>query len=202
MPACGFLAVCALILLVSMPWEDLSRKHPVPGRQLKTTASSSGTEFSSYEGKFSISSPVTLKEVKQELHTADGKMDAFVFSGVKGFVQYAVVYGDTPSQMHYLQYLPFFSRSYDPQKVLDQMPAEIASRLGGNVISATNILLNHNPGREILIQAPKKFGEDVRMKTRVLLVKNRIYEIMVAGPNERLNSKEVNDFFDSFAVQP
>lgn len=201
-PACGFLAACALILLVSMPWEDVSRKHPVPGRQLKTVASSSGTEFSSYDGKFSISSPVTLKEMKQELHTAAGTMDAFVFSGVKGFVQYAVVYGDTPSQMHYLQYLPFFSRSYDPQKMLDQMPAGIASRLGGNVISATHIVLNNNPGREILIQAPKKFGEDVRMKTRLLLVKNRIYEIMVAAPNEQLNSKEVNDFFDSFALHP
>jgi hypothetical protein len=201
-PTCGFVALWALFLLNANPWQDLSPKPPFHAVQLKTIASSSGTEFSSYAGKFSISTPVTLKEAKLVVSSALGKIDMHVFSGEQAPAMYAVVYGDAPSQTRYLQYIPFFSRAYDPQKTLDEMPEGMAKRLGGNVVGTTNIVLDGNPGREIMIQAPKKFGEDVRMKVRVILVKNRIYEIAVVAPNDKLNTPEVNDFLDSFALHP
>jgi hypothetical protein len=199
-PTCGFAVLSALVLLNANPWEDLPHSPPLPALQLKTIASSSGTEFSSYAGKFTVSSPVTLKETKCQVKTALGKADALVFTGQGASTLYMVVYVDTQPQIHYLEYIPFFSRSYDPQKMLDDMPDGVARRFGGNLIGFSRVVLDGNPGREIMIQAPKRFGEDVRMKVRVFLVKNKVYEIAVIAQNDKLNTKEVNDFLDSLEI--
>jgi hypothetical protein len=160
-----------------------------------------GTEYKTDVGQFSVITPLPLMEKKVRAKSALGKTEVSLFSVKHGNIEYSIAYSDTlPSYAHYLQYLPHFSWVYHWETRLDKYGHTIAEKLHGKLVSETKIMLDNNPGREVVIEDMEKAGHDVVMKGRAFLVRNRLYQILVAAPNDELGTSEVNTFFESFKI--
>jgi hypothetical protein len=161
----------------------------------------SGTEFRSDKGRFSIFAPSPLQEKKIAAKTPVGTLDVFAFTLREGGSEYSVIYTDMKSSYFpFVKYLPNFLQADDREKVLDRMRDNWAKRIHGAIAGESKISHDGYPGREIVFNAPERFGHDVVLKVRIFLVGSRLYQVFVAAPREELNTPEVNDFFESFRV--
>ena len=52
-----------------------------------------------------------------------------------------------------------------------------------------------HPGRDLLIEKPTTV-----VRNRVVIVGNRLYQVLIQGPKQFVGSKDADRFFDSFEV--
>ena len=142
--------------------------------------------FSSPEGNFSILMPGTPSHATNAVNTAVGTIDMHMYSRELGNnTAYAVIYSDYPE---------FITRA-SPDKVLDGGRDGAIANSKGKLISEQNIFLDGgHAGREIKIDIPGKG----LMKIRAFLVRNRLYQVMVAAPGDVIDSEESRKFLTSF----
>ena len=60
---------------------------------------------------------------------------------------------------------------------------------------AIEVGVDKHPGRDLLIEKPNLF-----IRNRAVIAGNRLYQVMVQGTKEFVNSKEVDRFFEAFEV--
>lgn len=149
-------------------------------------------EFRSETGAFSVTTPALLKE---EVQSADfpqiGTITSHVFSGNKGNTSYAVSYTDFPED---------FIQRADPERVLNGGRDGAVSNVNGKLVLETQISLGTNPGRELVIDAKAGDGRDATIKTRVYLVRNRLYQVMVVAPKGEVSNDEMMKYLGSFRL--
>ncbi len=73
---------------------------------------------------------------------------------------------------------------------------EVGSVPGGKLTDQKKVTIDGNPGRDVTADA----GANGRMKARVLLVKNRIYQLVVGGSPDAFSDKDIQKMFDSFKL--
>ncbi|NJR48229.1 MAG: hypothetical protein HC780_00450 [Leptolyngbyaceae cyanobacterium CSU_1_3] len=148
-------------------------------------------EFKSQTGQFSVTAPIALKEETRSLDTTAGKINLHMFTATEKNKAYFVAYADYPEQILKLS---------NPEKMLDGARDGAIGNVNGKLVSEAKVSINGAPGRELVIEAKGKNGENGTVKARVFLVKNRLYQAMVVAPQAEVNSAEMDKFLQSFKL--
>jgi hypothetical protein len=148
-------------------------------------------ETRSEAGNFSVVSPFVLQEQMESVDTAIGRIDMHLFVSGKGNTAYMAAYSDYPES---------YVQERDPDAILDGGRDGAVKNLSGRLVSETKITLDNSPGREIRIDTSEKHGSTAAVKARIFLIKNRLYQILVAAPDEELDKPAVNEFLKSFRL--
>lgn len=148
-------------------------------------------EFSSKDGRYSVSMPGTPKETTQKVPTPAGEIvtNVATLEPSKG-VGYAVSYNDMPFDDDKLK------QPGVVDNVLDGSANGQVTNVKGKLISQKAIKLGEFPGREVHFEVPGQ-GE---IRSRIFLVGKRLYQTMVQGPKASVTSKDADKFLDSFKV--
>ena len=152
-------------------------------------ASATWKEFSSSEGSFSILMPGEPTEQTKTVNTKAGAIDLHLFIFQQKNVAYFV---------SYVEYQEELVQANNAEKLLDGARDGAVSNVQGKLLNEVSISLEKYPGREIRIQVPD--GKHT-IQTRMYLVKNRLYQVMIVTPKEDSFSKDVTKFLDSFKLQ-
>jgi len=97
----------------------------------------------------------------------------------------------------YADYPPTALAANKVDAELDAAPsAALASVPGAKLTGVTKVTLDGNPGREFTADA-EVHG---RIKGRIYLVKNRLYQLVAGGSPEKVSDQDVQKFFDSFKL--
>jgi hypothetical protein len=147
-------------------------------------------EFTSKEGRFTVSFPGDPKEMKESEKTPVGVLEihglGMDFPKEKG--AYGVIYFDMPGVIP--------DQPGVAEKFLEAIPQQVKAGVRGATISGPikKITQDGYPGQELNLDLPEKEIAIVRL----YLVKNRWYRIIVGGPKEFVSSPEAQRFLDSF----
>ncbi len=148
-------------------------------------------EFKSVPGGFEVMAPAGLQESTQAIETQAGKIDLHLFSTQENDTGYFISYCD---------YDPEIVKPEKREKMLDGARDGAVSNVHGKLLSESAITLADNPGRELLMEARPMDGPISTIKTRLFLVKNRLYQVTVAAPRSRADQQEMDHFLQSFKL--
>ena len=145
-------------------------------------------EFSSSEGNFSVLMPGAPSHDTKQVQTAVGSIDMHLFSReLRNKTAYVVIYSDYPE---------FITRA-SPDKVLDGGRDAAVANSKGKLLSEEHIFLEGgHAGREIVVEVP----DQGVLKLRAYLVRQRLYQVMLLAPKERIDSEENAKYLSSFKL--
>ncbi len=145
--------------------------------------------FSSPKGSFSVQMPGTPTENKQTMNTPTGVIDIHMFIlEQKGCACYIVSYNDYPDSL---------IKTSSADQILDGARDGTIEKSKGKLQSEVSISINTYPGRELQVYGPHgKFA----IRTRIYLVKNRLYQVGVVTSTEKSVSSDTNKFLNSFKI--
>jgi hypothetical protein len=146
--------------------------------------------FTSKEGKFTVTLPGQPASKTSKVVTSAGEVEAYLFLVDRKTHAYLVSYNDYKAG----------TVDPDPEKVLSQVVEATAKNLKGQVNRDEKITLGAKkyPGRDVLIALPGKKG---LYRGRVYLVGNRLYQVVVIGPEELVKNSAVDAYFGSFKLE-
>ena len=152
--------------------------HPKPAQ--------SWIEFNSKEGGFSILMPHKPARQNSPTSTDVGTVDIVIFTATTDGAFYGVIYSDFPS-------VP--SNDVEINKRLDKGRDGGIAQAKGKLVSETRITLDGFLGREIKAKLDEGY-----LLARVYSVKQRVYQIIMAGNEADLASENAKRFFNSFKL--
>ena len=148
-------------------------------------------EFSSETGNFSIDTPGTLEETQQSVETPVGPINIHTFTAESNESAYVVAYSDYPNEI---------VEQTDPEMLLDSSRDGAVSNLGGTLVEEETIELEGNPGRSLIIDTAAGTEEAATINSRIFLVDNRLYQILVVVPEAVEGEIDSETFLDSFEL--
>jgi hypothetical protein len=149
-------------------------------------------EFSSEAGKFSISTPAVMEETQQSVQTPVGPINIHTFTAESDNAAYVVAYSDYP---------PEIVAQTDPTMLLDSSRDGALNNLGGTLVSEEVIDLEGNPGRSLVIDTATETGDKATINSRIYLVENRLYQVLVVTPEGKEGKVDSASFLESFDLQ-
>jgi hypothetical protein len=144
-------------------------------------------EYYSADGRFSVLFPGEPKESLQSVRTAAGQINLVMLTAGSKTSGFAVGYTDYPRNV---------VESSDPEEMLDGARDGAVRNVGGRLIDETPLDFHGHPAREIRVEAPKKTS----IRSRLILIENRLYQLVVISKSARILDEKGSEFFDSFTV--
>ena len=144
-------------------------------------------EYYSADGRFSVLFPGEPKESLRSVRTPAGQLNLVVLTAGSKKSAFAVGYADYPRNV---------VENSDPEKFLDGSMDGAVRNVGGRLTGETTLDFHGHPAREIRVEAPKKTS----MRSRLILIENRLYQVMVISKSARILDGKGSEFFDSFTV--
>ncbi len=145
-------------------------------------------EYTSDEGKFTVSMPGKPSKDIKNIPTAVGAISMYLFMVEKTNIAYMVAYSDYPAVV---------VENSDPEKILDGAVNGAMQNMEGKLISQEQITYGEDPGREISFNAKKGIAKG---KAVIVLSGNRLYQVMAVGSNARYPNKTVKKVIDSLEI--
>ena len=149
-------------------------------------------EFKPAEGRYRVMIPgKTKRDTKKLAVGATGLAIPVITDRVDGpnSTILAVTYADYPETF----------REVDPKTILNGVRDGLKG-IDGKVALDEKVILGKDAdkveGREFRIEA----GTKTAVRVRVYLVETRLYQVMVTGTKETVNSKAATEFLDSFKL--
>ena len=142
-------------------------------------------EFSPPNGRFTATFPGTPKlQTKQAMGQP---IQLYILElGWGGQFAYSVAYNDL---------------SVDAEAMVAKAVLEGAARgLGGNIKSQKDIRLQGHPGKEVVVEMQQD-GVTMVLTNRIYVVKNRLYQVLVAGVKGKEPPASFTRFLDSFKLK-
>ena len=154
-----------------------------------TSLASAADKYTSKDGKYTATFPVAPKESDAreiDVPALGGKIKQFTTSlDVKKDLAFMVIYNDYPE----------FITMAAPQKVL-QLVRDGCKGAKGTLERDKEIVDAKPPAREFVVDK-----DGVFYRARAILSGTRLYQVVVVARNkEALDSKEANEFIESFAI--
>lgn len=164
---------------------------------LMLTACNGGSQptveaFASEAGQFSIAAPAPFEETQQSVETPVGPVEIHTFTAEAEDTAYVVAYSDYP---------PEIVDQTDPQVLLDSSRDGAVNNLGGTLVNEEVIDLEGNPGRSLEISATANQGQMATINSRIYLVDNRLYQVLVVAPEGQSTPEASETFLDSFDLE-
>jgi hypothetical protein len=147
-------------------------------------------EFKSEEGGFSILMPGKPTEETQTQATELGNIDVYSYTYEEEDVAYMVGYNLLPAAM-------LEASSSGP--MLDGACDGQVSGVSGTEVSRQEIALGAYPGRDLEIRVENADGITT-LHTRIYLVENKLYQILVVGREGQSTSPDTIKYLDSFKL--
>jgi len=148
------------------------------------------SEFSSADGAFSVLMPGTPTEQTQTQDTDLGPIDVHMFTIEQGEVAYLVGYNVFPAAV---------IEAATPAAILDGARDGQVETVKGTLLSEKEITLGAYPGRDLEIQVEGSDGAS-SLRSRLFMVGDRLYQLVVAGPKGQSTSPNTIKFLDSFKL--
>lgn len=143
-------------------------------------------------GRFLVVAPTKLAETTQSVDVPNiGKTDVHNFTGQHGNAAYYISYSDYPVEI---------VQRIDPNKMLEGSRDGANQSINGKITADASILLGGYPGREFTMEGKDENGQSITIKSRIILVDNRLYQIMVVTPTGTSDNSSSNAFFQSFEL--
>jgi len=95
-----------------------------------------------------------------------------------------------------VDYPPEMFENADIEKMLDGARDDAVRNVGGILKNEKAFDFYGNAGRELEIKVQKK----ATLKVRIILIGNRLYQMMAVSESKRALKKMTPEFFDSFKV--
>lgn len=150
------------------------------------TAQDTPAEFKSEAGKFSILFPEKPAEQKRTADTPGGLIETHRYVAAKDGVQYLVSHVDYPAAT---------VKEAGADAILEATRDSLTETVKGKLLSDKKATLDGNPGREFVIDNEKQ-----HYRVRQFLVTNRLYQVVNAGPKEKIATEPVEKFQASFKL--
>lgn len=168
-------------------WVLLRQTRPLPASTQAIPIPEKWFKYSSTSGDFIAQMPVEPRITEQALTIDDVQVVNNVALALTQFAVFAVSYADLP---------PNISGS---KNLLDRVRKGVLDGISGKLKSNSNISHKRYPGREFHATA-----ESGLYTSRIFLVNNRLYQLVVVGVPGRVSDDEVRWFLSSFdfAVKP
>ena len=140
------------------------------------------------DSSFSVSLPKRPK-VESRIQSAEfGEVTTLTLS---------VTVGDTWFRAGYTEYPDSIVRQHDPDYLLGGAAKSVAERGGGVVQTERTVDITGWPGRELTILTLRG---TIAITARVFLVRNRIYQLVVAVPSDATADRAIDRFLRSFQL--
>jgi hypothetical protein len=148
-------------------------------------------EFASKEGGFSVLLPGTPNETKIPIPAPPGgkRTTQYLFAVNRGNGAYLVSYQDNPE-------LEKVSAE-KAQEALKRAQTGVQNMFNGKLMNEKAITFQGNPGREFSTEVPAGPGV---CRSRIYLVKGRLYQLIAVGVKEFPTTPEAEQFFNSFKL--
>ena len=144
-------------------------------------------EFTSKEGRFKVLMPGAPMQDKAETESDFGKGVLHMNTVQTGKTMYGAHYCDFPAAI----------KKVPLKQVYDSSRDGAAANLEAKLVSEKDVKLGEHPGRETQIEVA---GGKRLFRTRVYLVDQRLYQVVVFGTKEAATSKEADKFLESFKL--
>ena len=145
--------------------------------------------FHSDEGRFSILFPGEPERKLQQEKTPIGTVEFVMYQAGSKEIGFMVGYVDHPQSM-------FEGPNVDIEEMLDGARDSAVQNVKGILENEKVLDFHGNPGREIEIKVPKK----ATIRVRVVLIGNRLYQVMAVSESKSALKEKAPKFFDSFEV--
>lgn len=146
-------------------------------------------EFSSPTGAFTIATPVPLEATQESVQTPVGPIEIHTFQAETEDSAYVVAYSDYPAAI---------VTESDPEMLLNSSRDGAISNVGGTLVSEEAIEIDGNPGRSLVISTGEGTAEPAVINSRIYLVDNRLYQILVVTPEGAEQPAVTDGFLESF----
>ncbi|HTV39282.1 MAG TPA: hypothetical protein VMF08_01795 [Candidatus Sulfotelmatobacter sp.] len=204
----GVTALCLLLLLAagcgkkentagsgnqgeqSAPTQNAAAaSSPAASSQTPAGPLSGWIKFSPKDGGFTVLLPNAPAETQTNMHTGSGELRMHTYVSARGETDaYSVTYYDFPAAM-----------SSDPKLFLARVEALMVVSQHGKVTYYSPKPYGNDPGTEFEFAAGGK--ANFSMRTRLILVGNRVYAPAVLFHTGAPLPAESKPFFDSFSLQ-
>jgi hypothetical protein len=146
--------------------------------------------FVSQEGGYTIWMPGQVSTKTTPVPTELGTITAHLASVTRKNGALLVIYADYPA----------VALKANPQKILAGARSGAVKRLGGQLQGEQKITINGFPG--LAFSALATAGKEKSfMQAHVYLVRQRLYQLIVVGPQKEKSADEIKTFFNSFTIQ-
>lgn len=143
--------------------------------------------YRSEEGRFSVLFPGEPKKNIKLLNTIAGKIDLVMYTAGSKKSGFVVGYADYPEEA---------VKDPEPQKMLDGARDGALSNVRGELVDETVLDFQGYPARELEIDVPRRGT----VRARLIIVGNRLYQMMVISPSDNILYEKGTEFFDSFEI--
>jgi hypothetical protein len=162
-------------------WVLLRQTRPLPASTQVIPIPDKWFNYSSRQGDFIAQMPVEPRVTEQALTIDDVQVVNNVALALTQFAVFAVSYADLP---------PNISGS---KNLLDKVRKGVIAGISGKLKSNSNISHKGYAGREF-----QAIAESGLYTSRIFLVNNRLYQLVVVGVPGKVSADEVTHFLSSF----
>ena len=168
---------------------SLLKSFPVATAMVAFVCGSAQAEtFSSKEGRFRVSIPATPTMTKSSAQAGAQSMVLNTYAAAVKGGSFAIVYSDLPAGV------PPTDRI---DNILDGAASGIVSNTKGTLLKSDKTEAAGYPARDVLWSVQTTNGE-VLGRARLILVGERMYQVLAVGAKAFVESQPVLDFFTSF----
>jgi hypothetical protein len=148
--------------------------------------------FSSVPGRFSVVTPVRLTEATQTVVVAVmHNLDLHMFAGQDGNAVYYVSYVDYPAEL---------VQHSDPDKMLEGSRDGARQKINGHITADVATTIGGYPGREFVMECTDEKARALHIKSRIVLVERRLYQLMAVIPKSAKKTGRADAFLRSFTL--
>lgn len=147
-------------------------------------------QIGSQDGRFAIMMPDFPEYGVEDLLTSVGALQLHIFSVSADDSVFMAAYNDYPE---------FVVSSSDVGKMLDGARDGAVSNVSGKLLSERQIRLQGYPGRELWIEADVE-GQKGLARARIYIVGRRLYQVLVAGPENQFPESDAERCLNSFII--
>ena len=164
-----------LVLLTTLLWAGCGRKE----------------EFVSKEGGFAVAVSGVPAQKKQTVTNPEGPVDIYTLT-------FALTHPPAEYWIIYIDYPALTVQKKGGDQILKEARDGSVNTVGGTLLSEHGIFLREYPGLEIRYEGAS--GDENAYKSRLYLVKNRLYVMLVTTPKGQPFSAQAEDFLNSFRL--
>ncbi len=144
-------------------------------------------EYTSDEGRFSVSMPGKPGKKTQSVSTGVGSIEMHMVTVEKTTTAYMVVYSDYPVEI---------IKHSDPDDLLEAAKKGAMQNIDGKITQEELISYGDDPGIELSFSAEGGKGKGQAL---IVLSGNRLYQVIAIGSNLLYPEKTIKKFLDSFS---
>ena len=143
--------------------------------------------FVADDKSFTVQFPTEPNRESDIVNAPSGKVELIQYMSKNKDILYSVMYGDYPGNALV---------GLTSDQLLDNARNGAVGNVQGKLLSEVIISKANYPGREITV----KVEPDTVLSAQIILKDNRVYQLLVVTPSDKLFTSQRREFFNSFEI--